>query len=153
MTYNLSQVLLVSENQKSLQDLVNLFWTSRALIESLAEESLNPTKRSKLTHLTETFKTLVVIQATLSHILATIDREQAHGVAEEFGFDLQTYEQALVSLYDTHDISGGMNLSQQFKDFLVGVEKIPAYSQIEAGGLRNFLAYVNALNQLAVRVQ
>lgn len=151
--YNLKQVLLVPGNQKSLHDLPNLFWISRGLIESLDEANLNAKKQAKLSKLTHKFESLVIIQATISHLLATIDKEQAEVTADLFGFNIKIYKKELITFYEQHDTTGALDLSQKFKKFLSEIEKTPHYSKVDDEELRNFLAYVNALIQIALRVQ
>lgn len=153
MAFNLNQVLLVSGEQLTLHDLANLFWISRGLIESLTDEHLTVKKQGKLTELTQKFESLVITQATISHILVTIDREKANSTAALFNLDLPVYEDHLVALYEQHDKAGGQALGLKLQEFLSGIEKKTAYSKIEDNELRNFLAYVNALNHLAIRVQ
>ncbi|WP_045096034.1 FUSC family protein [Legionella fallonii] len=153
MTYNLKQILTVTEKEITLHDLANLFWLSRGLIESLTAERLNAKKQNKLVKLTRRFESLVFIQATLSHILAAIDRVEAEATAKLFDLDLLAIENKLVILYEDHDIPGGHALSHQLQEMLATFEAKPVYVQIDSNELRNFLAYINALNHLALGVQ
>lgn len=153
ITFNINQVLSVEGNKKSLHDLANLFWLSRGIIESLANEHLNLKKQTLLQQLTQKFESLVVIQATISHILGTINREKAQVTGMKMGLDLPVVEQKLVQCYQEHDMEGALNLSQKFKLFTSDIENNPSYSNLEDAEIRNILAYVNALNQLATRVQ
>lgn len=152
MTFNLNQVLLVSEEQITLHDLANLFWVSRGLIESL-NEHVTPKKQNKLTELTQRFESLVITQATISHILVTIDRKKANNTAGVFNLNLSLCEKDLVAMYEQHDSAGGKALSHKLEHFLAGIEKNSAYSKVKDNDLRNLLAYVNALNHLSIRVQ
>lgn len=153
ITFNMNQVFSGSGEQIRLYDLTTLFWVSRGLIESLTDEILTLKKQSKLAELTQRFESIVIIQATLSHILITIDKEKAKDTAQSFNLNLPLYERNLVTLYEQHNKEGGQALSHELKEFLAEIESVPAYSQVEDNNLRNFLAYVNALNQLAMRVQ
>ena len=153
MTFNLQQIISVSEGPISLHDLANLFWISRGLIEALADEHLSPKKQSKLTELTQRFKSLVFIQATISHILVTIDREKAHATSELFNLNLPLYEQHLLALFEHHDKVGGEALNHHLQAFLDDIEQHSAYSKIDDNDLRNLFAYINALNHLALRIQ
>ncbi len=153
MTFNLRQIFSLSEGPISLHDLSNLFWISRGLIEALADEHLSLKKQNKLTELTQRFKSLVFIQATISHILVTIDREKAHATAELFNLNLPLYEQQLLALFEHHDKAGGEALNHQLQAFLDDIEQHSAYSKMDDNGLRNLFAYINALNHLALRIQ
>jgi p-hydroxybenzoic acid efflux pump subunit AaeB len=153
MTFNLNQLLLVSSDNIKLHDLANLFWVSRGLLESLSEEHLSQKKQNKLTELTQRFETLVITQATISHILVAIDRDKANITAGLFNLNLPLFEKNLVTLYEQHDKAGGEALSLQLHQFLSQIDKNPVYSKIADSDLRNLLAYVNALNHLAMRVQ
>jgi len=153
LTFNLNQVLLGSGEQMRLHDLANLFWLSRGLIESLSDEVLSASKRSKLTGLAQRFESLVNIQATLSHILVAIDIERANCSAELFHLNLPFYAKNLVTIFERHDKDGGQGLSQQLQDFLLGIDKNPAYFKMVDSEFHNLVAYVNALIQLGMRVE
>lgn len=152
MTYNLRQVLLVSGNQKTLHDLANLFWLSRGLLESLADENLNIKKQKALTELTHRFESLVITQATISHIMITIDREKVMTLARIFNYDLVFYEQEVMRCFEEHNHEGGLKLSHQILEFLTNIGSNPMFSQVPHEDLRTFLAYMNALNQLVLRI-
>jgi len=152
MTYNLSQILFSSGKQLTLHDLANLFWITRGLIESLGEEQLKSKKRNKLTELTRRFESLVFVQATISHILVTINRDKAKLTAQQFNFDLPLYQHQLVTLFEQHDKAGGALLSEQLQQFLSKVDQTTAYLNVGNSELRNFIAYVNALNHLALNI-
>jgi len=153
ITFNMSQILVVAGDRRSLHDLANIFWVSRGLIESLADEPLNEIKQNKLTQIREKFESLVAMQATLSHISATINLKQALETAHLFLFDAETCQNQLITQYKNHDSEGGLVLSQRFQNLLAHIEENPAYHAISDAHLRNFLAYINALNQLSMRVQ
>lgn len=162
MTFNLNQVLLdrtgttespAASEEKSLHDLANLFWLSRGLIESLSNESLSAKKQEQLNNLTHRFESLVVTQATISHILVTINQEKANATAQRMGYDLSSYESNLVHCYQQHDVSGGFALAEKLKGILSEIENNPAFVHESDEDVRNMLAYVNALNQLALRVE
>lgn len=153
MTFNLQQVLIAANEQKSLHDLANLFWISRGLLESLTDEQLNAKKQERLKTLRQRFETLVITQATISHILITVDKERAEETALRLGIDVTTTAKKLVVCYEQHDIAGGQALAYQLQEFLAEIEKKPTYAHESDPDLRNMLAHVNALNQLALRVQ
>lgn len=153
MTFNLNQVLLASDEEKTLHDLANLFWLTRGLIESLSNESLSSRKQEKFKNLTQRFEFLVVTQATISHILVTINQEKAKAAAERMGYNLSLYENNLVMAYKQHDVAGGLVLAEKLQEILSEIEKNPVFVQESDEEIRNMLAYVNALNQLALRVQ
>lgn len=152
MDYNLRQVLLVPGNEKTLHDLANLFWISRGLLESLADEHLNPKKQAVLAALTKRFQSLVMTQATISHILVTIDKEKVHNSAVLFNYNLSFYEQAVLRCFEQHDTAGGLIISRELLNFLATVSTQPAFSEVPNEDLRVFLAYINALNQLVLRI-
>lgn len=152
MTYNLRQVLLVPANQKKLHDLANLFWLTRGLLESLADEPLTAKKQNALTVLTERFESLVMTQATISHILVTIDHEQVRRTAVFFDCNLSLYEQNILTCFAQHDTVGGLKLSHQLLVVLSEIGDKPAFSKVKQEDLRIFLVYMNALNQLALRI-
>lgn len=153
VTFNLNQVLLVSEEQRILHDSANLFWVTRGLLESLGNENLSDRRQNKLNRLIPRFESLVISQATISHILVTIDINKAHKSAKLLQFDLTLYEKKLVEFYKHHQIQEGLDLSQVLNEFLEDIEKKQGYSKIRDSELRNLLAYINALKQLASRVQ
>lgn len=153
VTFNLNQVLLVSEDQRTLHDSANLFWVTRGLLESLGNENLSDRRQNRLDRLIPRFESLVISQATISHILVTIDINKAHQSAKLLQFDLTLYEKKLVEFYKHHQIQEGLDLSQVFNEFLEDIEKKQGYSKIRDSELRNLLAYINALKQLALRVQ
>jgi uncharacterized membrane protein YgaE (UPF0421/DUF939 family) len=153
MKYNLNQILMDSSNHVRLYDLANLFWLTRGLIESLSDEALNTAKKDRLAELTERFESLVQIQATLSHLLITVDREKALLTANYFNFDLSEYMSQLIVLYTRHDKTGGRALSQKLQERLPEIKIIPIYSQVGYHDLQNFIAFINALIQLGIRVQ
>ncbi|EHL30289.1 hypothetical protein LDG_7620 [Legionella drancourtii LLAP12] len=152
MTYNLRQVLLVPANQKILHDLANLFWLTRGLLESLADEPLTAKKHNTLIELTARFESLVMTQATISHILVTIDHEQVRRTAIFFDCDLSLYEQNILTCFAQHDTVGGLKLSHQLLVVLSEIGDKPAFSKVKQEDLRVFLVYMNALNQLALRI-
>lgn len=153
MTFNLQQVLVVANGQKSLHDLANVFWISRGLLESLNDRHLNAKKQEQLKNLGQRFESLVITQATISHILMTVDRHKAEETAQRLAIDLTTTAKKLVLCYEQHDIAGGQALADQLQEFLAVIEKKSAYLHDSDADLGNMLAYVNALNQLALRVQ
>jgi uncharacterized membrane protein YccC len=153
VTFNLNQVLLVPEDQRTLHDSANLFWVTRGLLESLGNENLSDRRQNRLNLLVPRFESLVISQATISHILVTIDINKAHQSAKLLHFDLTLYEKKLVEFYKNHQIQEGLDLSQIFNEFLEDIEKKPGYHKIRDSELRNLLAYINALKQLASRVQ
>ncbi|MDR3443517.1 MAG: FUSC family protein [Legionella sp.] len=152
MDYNLRQVLLVPGNEKTLHDLANLFWLSRGLLESLADEPLNHKKQAALAVLTKRFESLVMTQATISHILVTIDKEKVQNSAVLFNYDLLFYEHAVLRCFEQHDTAGGLIISRELLDFLATISAQPAFSEVPNEDLRVFLAYINALNQLVLRI-
>lgn len=152
MTYNLRQVLLVPANQRKLHDLANLFWLTRGLLESLADEPLTAKKQNSLTQLTVRFESLVMTQATISHILVTIDHEQVRRTADFLGCDLPFYEQSILTCFTQHDAVGGLTLSHQLLVVLSELGEKPAFSKLTQEDVRVFLVYMNALNQLALRI-
>lgn len=149
---NLKQILLSSANQIKLHDLANLFWSSRELLESLADEPLSSKKQNLLTELTKRFESLVIIQATTSHILLTIDREKVEKTAQLLGYELSSYEKAIWSAFEKHDAAHGLKLSHQLQYLLSEMDKKMISFQISDDDLRGFLAYINALNQLVLQI-
>ena len=152
MAYNLKQVLLVPGNQKTIHEMANLFWVSRGLLESLADESLSTKKQNELTALTTRFESLVMTQATISHILATIDKEKVQQTAQALGYDLSYYEQEVLACFAKHDVSSGLQLSQQLLTFISEIKDKTTFSTVPHADLRVLLAYIHALNQLVLRV-
>ncbi|KTD43700.1 FUSC family protein [Legionella quateirensis] len=150
--FNLEQVLLVAEDQRSQHDLANLFWQCRGLIAALGNESLSLKKQNMLSIFTVCFDSLVIIQATISHILVTIDLGRAHETALMFHFDLLSYEKKLIELIKRRDSSGGLDLSQIFVAFVTNVDKNPVFSRVDDEDLRNLLAYINALKLVSLRI-
>ena len=153
IAFNLNQVFLVEEGKRSLHDLASLFWISRGLIESLSDSSLNQKKQNLLTDLRQKFESLVLAQATISTILNSIDRGLAANTARLFHLDLLSYENKILALYEKKDKAGGEQLSQQLQQLSVDIEQSPTYASLEYPAVKNLLAYVNALNQLTLRVQ
>ncbi|CAM3073403.1 p-hydroxybenzoic acid efflux pump subunit AaeB [Legionella steigerwaltii] len=149
---NLKQILLTSENQKKIHDLANLFWTSRGLLESLVDEPLSTKKQSLLTELWKRFDSLVMIQATISHILGAINRDKVEETARLLGCDLFFYEHEVCVAFNQHDTAYGLKLSHQLQDLLSEIDKKRAFAQVPDNDLRGFLAYINALNQLVLRI-
>ena len=152
MGQNLKQILLTSGNQKKLHDLANLFWASRGLLESLVDEPLSAKKQNILAELQKRFDSLVMIQATISHILGAINREKVVETARALGCDLPFYEHEVWVAFSQHDEPYGLTLSHQLQDLLSEIDKKMTFSQVSDNDLRGFLAYVNALNQLALRI-
>lgn len=152
MTHNMQQLFLVVGNQKKLHDLANLFWDTRGLLESLADESLSPKKQSTLTELIECFESLVMTQATMSHILLAIDRDKVQDIADLIDCPLSFYEQKILTSFTEHDRAGGLKLSQQLSLFLSEIGDKLTLFQVAKEDLRAFLSYLNALNQLALRI-
>lgn len=150
--FNMRQVLLASKKEKSLHDLASLFWISRGIIESLGQEHLAIKKQNKLKILTTRFERLVIIQATLSHILVSINRERAEESAAALGFNVSKVAEQIVFCYEQANKEEGGALSSNLKQFLETMDKKPEYFTENYGDLRNMLAYINALNQLALRV-
>lgn len=150
ISLNLHQVLIPQE-QNSLHDLASFFWITRGVIEQLQAEDLNERQQTQLGELTQRFESLVITQAALSHILVTIDRNQANASASALGFDLPAVAQDLVQLYIQHDSQKALILNKNLQEFLSNIEQHPAYGSISDKDLRNLLAYINALIQLSVR--
>lgn len=148
--FNLSQVM--TKEQKSLHDLANMFWNTRGLIEALADESLTDAKRLRLTGIKQRFESLVMVQAAMSHILATVDRPKAIAMAHSFQLDLVHYEQTLLSVYERHDSKGGLALAQSLQEALEQIQVQATYPTSHYPNLRNLWAYINALYQLALKV-
>jgi hypothetical protein len=96
---------------------------------------------------------LVNIQASISHILVTIDRKKAEETAQSFGLDLAKDTKNLVIYFEQHLKAEGEKLSTKIKKFLAKLPVNPAYLKENDDDLRNLLAYLSALNQLALRVQ
>ncbi|MGM9451779.1 FUSC family protein [Legionella bozemanae] len=151
MGQNLKQVLLSSANQIKLHDLATLFWSSRGLLESLADEPLSSKKQNLLTELTKRFESLVIIQATISHILLAIDREKVEKTAQLLGYELFSYEKEIWIAFEKHDVEHGLKLSHQLQDLLLEMDKKIIFP-ISDDDLRGFLAYLNALNQLVLHI-
>lgn len=153
MGQNLKQILLAPENQKKLHDLANLFWTTRGLIESLADEPLSATKQSMLVELRKRFDSLVMIQATTSHILGAVNREKVEETAQLLGCDLFFYEKGVWTAFTQHDVASGLKISAQLNELLSEIDKKKTFSKVSDSDVRGFLAYINALNQLVLRIQ
>jgi uncharacterized membrane protein YccC len=147
--FNLHQVLCATR-KKNMHDLANLFWLARGLIESLGDTPLNNKKQNRLSALREQFESLVMIQATLSYILVSIDREKAAVTAALFPVDLSVYEEQLLILYGQKNQTGAYQLYQDLKVEIEKIEKNPIYSNVGFYELRNLLAYLNALVQLSL---
>ncbi|MGL5742541.1 MAG: FUSC family protein [Legionella sp.] len=152
ITQNLKQVILVSGNQKKLHDLANLFWTSRGLLESLADEHLPPKRQTQLNEQTLRFESLVMIQSTMSHILLAIDREKVTKTADTLGFNLSFLEQEVYSSFEQRDVATGLKLSHQIQEFLLKMNANEVFSHLSGEDMRGFLAYLNALNQLVLQI-
>lgn len=152
LVHNLRQILLIEGEQRPLYDLATLFWNSRGLIESLREERLSPKKRIRLDALVEQLKSLVSIQATISHIISAIDKDRVVAVAKVLDFDLKHYEERLLLAYEKRDKEEGMQLSKQFIGLASDMEKHPDFCDLDLDSIRGFLAYIRALNQLAIRI-
>jgi uncharacterized membrane protein YccC len=152
MSQNLKQVLLAPGKQKKTHDLANLFWHCRGLLESLADEPLNSDKESLLRHQTQRFEALVVIQATISHILLAIDKEKIEKMASSLGMDLSYYEREIWISFEQHDVIRGKKISHQLQNVLSQIDKNRIFTQGVGEDLRGFLAYLNALNQLVLRI-
>lgn len=149
MNFNLQQILLV-QGQKTIHDLGSLFWMVRGLIESLTELQLNSKKQNRLHTVREQFEALVMIQATINYILVSINKEQAAATASFFGLDLARYEQQLVDVYTTENHLQAKKLADELKNLSVAVRTNPLCCNIDLASLRNILAYLNALKQLAL---
>lgn len=150
MGQNLKQVLLIPGKEKKIHDLANLFWYCRGLLESLADELPNDNKKSLLAKQIQRFEALVVIQATISHILLAIDKEKIDRMARSLGIDLSYYEQEIWNSFEQHHVIRGEILSHQLQKILAQIDKNSVFTQ--GDDLRAFLAYLNALNQLALRI-
>lgn len=149
VTFNLEQTLFVS-GQKKLHELANLFWLSRNLIESLGDMDLTHKKQKRLAVLRQKFESLVMTQATISHILSSIDREQAKVTADVLQLDLLVYEKKLIQVYEHRDRAGALQLCQELQQVRESIHKAPIGSNITFNELRNVLAYFNALKQLSL---
>ncbi|KTC88719.1 FUSC family protein [Fluoribacter dumoffii] len=152
MGENLQQILLTRGDQKKLHDLGNLFWNSRGLLESLADDPLSPKKQILLNELRNRFDSLVMIQATMSHILGAINREKVAETAQILGCDLGFYEREIWRVFNQRDSAYGLKLSQQLQEVLSKTTKKPGFFQISTPDARGFFAYINALNQLVLRI-
>ncbi|KTD31700.1 p-hydroxybenzoic acid efflux pump subunit AaeB [Legionella moravica] len=152
IAFNLEQVILVAEDQRSLHDLANLFWLSRGLITSLGNEQLSLKKQNLLSALTQRFESLVIVQATISHILVTIDLKKAHETALLFQFDLLSHEKKLIESFNLQNSTAGLNLSQTFGDFVTNIDHHAAFASANDESIRNLLAYVNALKLISLQI-
>lgn len=152
ITKNLNEALLGLENPKKIFDVSNLFWVSREMLEALANESLNPKKEAMLTELTKRFESLVMIQVTISHILLSIDRKKINKIAYLLECDLSSYEKEVYLAFKEHDVVSGLRINHKLGNFLKAMEDKKTFKQVRAEDLRGFLAYLNALNQLVLRI-
>lgn len=149
MTFNLRQVLLVTE-QQTIHDLASIFWLARSLLEALGALRLKPKKRAKLANLGQRFESLIMTQATISYILTSIDRERAHGTAVLLDVDLLVYEDELVTIYEQR--MSADSLYERLKLCMVEMQDNSSSATIAFSDLKNLLAYLNALKQLCLSV-
>lgn len=105
-----------------------------------------------LVELKKRFDSLVMIQATMSHILGAVNREKVEEAAQLLGCDLVFYEKEVWSAFTQHDSVSGLKLSAQLNDLLSEIDKKKTFSIVSDSDLRGFLAYINALNQLVLRI-
>lgn len=146
--FNLRQVLLCSDEDKTLHELGNLFWLTRGLLESLSDAKLSPKKQEQLSTLRQEFDSLVIIQATISAIFLSINRAVAHKTAAVFGLDLLCLEHTVVSVLEEQDKTQADELSKELKLYISKIEKKARSFKIEGFELRQLQAYLNALKQL-----
>lgn len=150
--FNLKEVLIDSDEKKSLHDLANLFWLTRGLIESLEDKVLSLKKQHLLGTLRQRFESLVVLQATLSHILISIDRRKAEITANLLNYNLVEVVHKLVLCFETRDANGGLIVAQSLTALLTRIEHKRKDLTINDLDLRHLIAYANALIQLAKRI-
>lgn len=147
MTYNLQQILLGSAKQKKIHELANLFWLSRGLLESLSDESLSPRKEAELADLMQRFESLVMTQATISHIFMVVDHEKMERIATLFACDLKVIEERLIVCFAKQDTVGGLQLSHQLTELVDEVKNQSV--QLNQKDLHAFLIYLQGLSQVA----
>ncbi len=138
MQYNIVQLLQFKRGERQLHDLANIFWNARGLIEELSEEELSSKKHKLLTELRTQFDSLVMKQAILSHIGASVDRELAAATAKELSLDLLDLEQSLM-------VRSHTALKSRVDEMLKIVRSHLDRSQIEPKALNNLVDYLNAL--------
>ncbi|MDI1353093.1 MAG: FUSC family protein [bacterium] len=151
-TFNLNQLLANSNEIKTLYHLSSLFWLSRGLLETLEGEHLNVIKQQRHIELKKKFEFLVIIQAIISSMSLTIDIKKAEETAALFGLDLLLYEKKLMRFYEAHDFESGCELSSEINGFLTQSANLSSVVPVENKELKNLIAYLNALNQLACRI-
>lgn len=144
--FNMTQWFSFFEGQVVWHDLASLFWNARELIEALAKAQLKPGKQKKLLDLSQRFEELVMIQAILSHIKSTVDREQAFVVAHGLEIDLHDLEQSVLKLYQAP--RSQVDWAKKMEEVDLKIKQNRPIKIIEHDALRHFLAYLNALKQL-----
>ncbi|STY29668.1 p-hydroxybenzoic acid efflux pump subunit AaeB [Legionella wadsworthii] len=152
MGQNLKQILLTSGNEIKLHDLANLFWSSRELLETMEDEPLSIKKKNLLAQMTKQFESLVMIQATISHILLSIDRTKVEETSRLLGYELSNYELAVWETYQKHDVAKGLKLRYELQELLSKADTKRIMTPISNEDFRGFLVYITALDQLIAHI-
>jgi uncharacterized membrane protein YccC len=149
---NFNQFLMEGVNPKAFHDLSSLFWLSRGLLESLSDQSLSVKKQKLLDELRKKFEVLVITQASVSTIIATIDRTKAVTTAALFNCNLASIESQVASAYGAKDKLAASSAKQQLDFCSTAAESTVSSSLISYADLRNLISYLNALRQIVSRV-
>lgn len=144
--HNLS-VLLLDKTEK-LYDLRHLFWLCRSLIEAINPEHLKANKQESLTAAKRRFEQMAIMQAAISHIDESINKELAGRLALTLGFDFFDIEQAIIRLYKTKGWQEKELIKQHIEASFAKIDFKPYYQTIPNAELINCLSYINSLKQL-----
>lgn len=152
IAYNFKQYCLEGVANKAFHDLSGLFWLTRGLLDSLSDESLNIKKQVRLAELRTKFEFLAIIQASVSTIIATIDRTKAVTTAALLGCDLSVIENNVVDLYSAKNKSAARDAKNDLVSFASTIDSAGVNKRISYEDLRNLIAYLNALSQIMSRI-
>ncbi|RAP35909.1 hypothetical protein B1207_10020 [Legionella quinlivanii] len=149
LIHNCKQILMSEYKMKRPYDLVNQFWLTRGVLETLeVEGQTNEKKLPQLQAIHDEYDKLVMMQATLSHIQETVNQQQAISTASQLSFDLKQLAETVGGLYEEVNSSKVSETQTQLKLLMHKlVEQGEAFSTDE---LENCEVYLQALYQLTV---
>lgn len=148
LVYNLNELLLGDQKKSSLYDLTSLFWLCRGLLEAFPEGYFKAKKQERLEAAKKRFVQMTLIQATISHIYESINKDSAHAVAAKYKIELEALERDIVALYQANKTETWKHIKQRIDKLLPTFDLSPYYAMTPSTELSNCISYIHALNQL-----
>lgn len=145
---NVQQILSLDKKERTLKDATSLLWVCRSLFELLSHQTPAKKDVERLVKVKNQFASLVFIMAIIMQIDRGINKKEVHELAEKVDVDLKHYESMICNIFDKKTMVTEDTIAREI-EALKNLEETLTKSLEFSSKTLNFIAYINALRQLA----